>query len=129
MGPFEGVFHDGHHRIVHLGEQQVARAQIDLALVCLGPRLIEALLKIVAVEHDEIHDRLEGNANALAFFHLPRRPAVHPYGLVMQCFHWLVSSIRSRQDGTGAPEDASGSGDFDRRLHCVLRYARMDALR
>src|SRR5262249_40033777 len=90
---------------------------------------IEALLKIVAVKHDEIHDRLEGNANALAFFHLPRRPAVHPYGLVMQCFHWLVSSIRSRQDGTGAPEDASGLGDFDRRLNCALRYVRMGALR
>src|SRR5215813_7482222 len=120
VGAFEGVLHDGHHRIVQLGEQQIARAQIDLALVCFGPRLIEALLEIVAVEHDEIHDRLEGNANTLAFFHLPRRPAVYPYGLVMQCFHWLVSSIRSRQDGTVASQDASGLGDFDRLLPTPL---------
>src|SRR5262249_2608120 len=86
---------------------QVAGAQIDLALVCLGPRLIEALLEVVAIEHDEIHDGLEGNANPLAFFHLPRRPAVHPYGYVMQGFHWPVSSTRPRQDGIGAPKGAS----------------------
>src|SRR5260370_15011211 len=123
VGPLEGVLHDGPHRIVQLGEQQVALAQIDLALVCLGPRLIEALLEIVAVEHDEIHDRLEGNANALAFFHLPRRPAVHPYGLVMQCFHWLVSSITSLHDSSLEPEVSDWSGVFDRRPPLHHRYS------
>src|SRR5262245_33572549 len=71
----------------HFGEQLVARAQIDLALVGLGPRLIEALLEIVTVEYDKIHDGLEGDANPLAFFHLPRVAAVYPDGSLMQGFH------------------------------------------
>src|SRR5205807_1926458 len=70
-----------------LEKKKVALAQIDLALVCLSPRLIEALLEVVAVEHDKIYDGLEGDASALTFFHLPCRPAVYRHGYVMQCFH------------------------------------------
>src|SRR5262249_17528782 len=91
MRSFESILHNGHHGSVQLREQQISRAEIDLSLVRLGPRLIEALGEVIAVEHDEVDNGLKGDADALAFLHLPRRPAVHPDCLVVQWLHWLPS--------------------------------------
>src|SRR5262249_56260971 len=98
-------------------------AQIDLALVGLGPRLIEALLEIVAVEYDKIHDGLEGDANPLAFFHLPRVAAVYPDGSLMHGFHRSlprdIAKVALRRHRTQASPRAAEL--FQQQLYPRLR--------
>src|SRR5262245_27816015 len=57
---FEGVFDDGHHRIVHFGEQLVARAQIDLARADLP-----FAVRIVGDGHEDIEARIDVEARPI----------------------------------------------------------------
>ena len=74
VAPLVGVFHDGHQDRVELRVEPVARGDPDLALVRFRPGLVEAVVQVLAVEHDEVHDGLEVDPNRWPFLTIQDLP-------------------------------------------------------
>src|SRR4029453_12108411 len=64
-----GILDDGHHHIVVLRDQCVARRYVDLSLIDLRARLIETLFDIVQIEDDIVRRRFTDDANDLALLY------------------------------------------------------------
>src|SRR5215470_14219584 len=64
-----GILDDGHHDIIVLRDQHIARCYVDLSLIHLRARLIETLFDIAQIEGDVVCRRLPDDTNDLAFLY------------------------------------------------------------
>src|SRR5882724_6427380 len=94
----EGIFDDGHHRVVELRHQAVAGGQEDLSLVGLGPGLVEAFAQIVAIKADEVDNGLRCDPSGLALLQIEYKAGVsRKFALPKQFIghsrlpRWLIS--------------------------------------
>ena len=69
VGSSVGICNDGHHHVIELGDEQIARGHVDFPLIDLGSRLIEALFHVAQIEYDEIGRGFAYDPNDLTFFH------------------------------------------------------------
>src|SRR5262245_30772202 len=89
----EGVFDNRQHRIVALGIKDIARADKNLNLICLGTRLIEALGQILQVERDKIDDAPALNAQALPLSDFQSSARIFRHGFTFQKCHPILLLI------------------------------------
>src|SRR3981081_4780862 len=76
MSFLEGVFNNGHQRVVEFRNQIVAGGQKNLSLIGLGSGLIKSLAQVLAIEADEIDDGLRCNTNGLALLQIEREAGI-----------------------------------------------------
>jgi len=80
----ERVLDDRQHPIVALRVKNVTRADENLDLIGLRPRLIEPLGQIVEIERDKINDTLPRDPDSLPFLDLESRAGILWHNLTLQ---------------------------------------------
>src|SRR4030095_8191548 len=72
VGASIGVFDDGLHNIIVLGNEHVARGYANLSLIHLRARLIETLFDVAQIEYHIIGSGLADDTDDLAFLYSER---------------------------------------------------------
>ena len=86
---FESVGKYRHHVLVVTAHELISRADKQLHVVDLGPRLIEALAQVLQAEKDKVHCRSRGDAYGLTFFEFAGPAGVVGYVCIADLCHEL----------------------------------------
>jgi hypothetical protein len=100
MGSPIGILDNGHHHIVVLRDQYVARCDVYFSLIHFRARLIETLFDIVQIEDDVISRRFADDANDLTFLDCERFPRIALDDRLADDFHLILLGRIGLQLGT-----------------------------